>query len=193
MTLLYFPGIRPISWHELRSDRGLNAFPPPLQPFHELPDQLFLVRVANMRRYGFAFKRVTHAHRNQDISCFVWECCCHLISLFLIVPRPEIIEDCVHVSSHFLFWQNFSRFLIFALLFLDNTAAGYSECSCAFRCCKKSISSSLVAADNFIPVGWKTPRTTVPVAAVVLEHSLCSRVIAVHYCPNNPPLTAVAA
>ena len=91
-------------------------------------------------------------------------------------------------AGSFLFLVLAELLALFDLPFLDNAVASRSKCSCTFYCCKKSVFSSLVVADNSIPVVWKTPTTAVPVIAVVLEHSLCGWVKTIHRSSSNPPL-----
>ena len=57
---------------------------------------------------------------------------------------------------------------------------------------QKSVFSSLVVAANFVPIIWKST-TPMPVAAVVLEYSLCGRVITIHRSSSNPPLPTLLA
>ena len=97
-------------------------------------DQLIRVGLANMR--GLAFKCVATVYRNWHMGVFIRERYRDLVFLRFVLVRFEIIEDCLRISSSFLFWPNVLCFMIIALPLLNDTVASLSESSCV----KKALS-----------------------------------------------------
>ena len=96
--------------------------------------QLIRVGLADMR--GLAFKCVATVHRNCHMGVFIRERYRDLVFLRFVLVRFEIIEDCLRMSSCFLFWPNVLCFMTIAPPFLNDTVASLSESSCA----KKALS-----------------------------------------------------
>ena len=124
-----------IFWHKLCSDQGPNAFPTPLQLFHELLDQCFGVCISYV--FGLTFKHVANVYCDQDMDVFICEPWCDPLFLCFVLVKFKIWEDGVPVSLRVLLWQSVLCFLVFALPFLDDAVAGCTEISCACCCCKK--------------------------------------------------------
>ena len=89
---------------------------------------------------GYAWARVQvcrHCSSKLAHGCqFIRERYRDLVFLRFVLVRFEIIEDCLRISSSFLFWPNVLCFMIIALPLLNDTVASLSESSCV----KKALS-----------------------------------------------------
>ena len=80
----------------------------------------------------------------------------------------------VYVGSCLLFWDKVPRFLGLAFSYLADAKAKLSQFCSALLCCKIFLIFYLVFyRDRQISSScWKTPRTAVPMRAVILKHGL---------------------
>ena len=115
-----------------------------------------------------------------------------LLPLIIITVRLKIVQDRVRVAFCLGLRLLFKVFRNFACPSLNDAVARLSDITCDPLCgFKKVFARFFVAVYDSVTITWVTFSTSVPVAAVILKHGLCLRVVSVNRCALYPTLASM--